>query len=679
MFAESTLSEPYCSIVIVNDGEHRLGLLEYCLQGLADLNADVMGECEVLVLNQDPDGADARALCANHSLPMQWHEAAYPVVGGVPLWDLMSSLRDVRPRLHGQYLLVLHKEFVWSPGALVNALSWLREHQNPMLAAANLRRLGEQGGARHWSESVDAETSAVLEQALDTGDVEQITDAIAETPTRRWAFWQEEAVRWSGKWLEDVFFARLDWLDSIRFFGHAERCLFVDIYDVMRRYWQELDGRSLAPRMERIPDELGSVMHLYHPKGYPHFGERLQGYFGQNPAKWENTRFTPDEFREIHEFNTDPYAGIEVTKSGEVKRGRNRQVPFRWHENGAVWRYHRRAKQWLDNGGADDLRQWLGSGKIVDPPRRPTSVVLAPDCRCLLMAENREWRDVSMPFRALRAGLDKLGHPAEVVAVNRKSKWPFVAETPDCVWVWNGGKGYRGKCASKFSDRGIPVFLLERGFFRRHQYTQADPCGFNHTASWVARLPEPAPDGGAERFAEVWGGKPSPMRKRAGYMLVLLQTPGDSQLAASFYQSPGPLVRAVEAACPDGLDIRVRAHPLHKWGCGTACRSRMIGGTLQEAVEGAAFCVTNNSNAGNEALAWGCPVLSIGPSLYSAGGVSPTCTPATLRDHIEMMAEGWRPDRAKLNNYLYWLAARQWSQEEIADGECLRSILAETA
>jgi len=311
------------------------------------------------------------------------------------------------------------------------------------------------------------------------------------------------------------------------------------------------------------------------------------------------------------------------------------------------------------------------------PPVEPLARVkeLAPDCRCLLLSENREWRDTTLPFRELRTALLAAGHKVGVVSINHSVRWPFVAETPDCIFVWNGCKGFRARAVAEFLDRDIPVFRLERGFFRRNEYTQLDLCGFNHTASWVGELTNPCPADGAARFAEVWGSRPAALRKRTGYMLVLLQTLGDAQLSGSFYQAPGPLVRAVEAAAPRALDIRVRAHPLFKWNCETRGRARMIGGSLAEAVAGAQFCVTSNSNAGNEALAMGCPVMSIGPSLYSAGGVSPTCSPTSLLDTVELMATGWRPQRKKLNNYLYWLASRQWSREEIGQGGCLQTVL----
>jgi hypothetical protein len=138
---------------------------------------------------------------------------------------------------------------------------------------------------------------------------------------------------------------------------------------------------------------------------------------------------------------------------------------------------------------------------------------------------------------------------------------------------------------------------------------------------------------------------------------------------------PKPFVQAIDDALPDGVEVKVRAHPLSKWECGTHGRARMLDGTLEDAVAGAKFCVTINSNAGNEALAWGCPVLCFGPALYGMAGVAKTTTLADLSSSLQEMLDGWKPDRKALTNYLYWLACRQWSVDEIADGWPLDMVM----
>jgi len=216
---------------------------------------------------------------------------------------------------------------------------------------------------------------------------------------------------------------------------------------------------------------------------------------------------------------------------------------------------------------------------------------------------------------------------------------------------------------------------MERGFFDRSNYTQIDHQGFNHSASWVDRLAGAAPPAGPERFRAVRG-EIKPIRaRRTGHILVLLQLPGDAQLKDSEIRHPAPLVRAVEDAAPLGVELRVRAHPMSNRQWPTPNRARMIGGELEDAVGSARFAVTINSNSGNEALAWGCPVLCLGPAIYARAGAAYATKLADLPAAIGTMLDGWRPKQDVVRNYLYWLACRQWSSAELRDGETLRGLL----
>ncbi len=219
---------------------------------------------------------------------------------------------------------------------------------------------------------------------------------------------------------------------------------------------------------------------------------------------------------------------------------------------------------------------------------------------------------------------------------------------------------------------------MERGFFDRMAHTQLDWCGFGHRTSWASRPARPAPAGGAERFRRVWGDAPTPMRSRDdGYILVLGQVSGDAQLRDSEIHHTGPLVQAVENATPRDIDIRIRPHPLTKWDRPADARATVIKGDLRSAIAGARFVVTINSNAGNEALAWGCPVMCLGPSLYGIAGVAMQTKLVDLPASVRMMLDGWRPPRDMTANVLHHLASRQWSCDELARGDVLKRRLDE--
>lgn len=296
--------------------------------------------------------------------------------------------------------------------------------------------------------------------------------------------------------------------------------------------------------------------------------------------------------------------------------------------------------------------------------------------RIAVVCDNRRWKGPSEPFRPVAEGLRRLGHAVQPVAPG--DDWPLVAVRPDAMFLWNGVHGRWGLIAERCRRDGIRTFIMERGFFDRFRCTQIDGRGFNHTASWAADLRQPAPPEGPQRFARVWGRKPRRIRRtKSRRVLVLCQVPADAQLRDSELHHPGPFVQAVEDAAPPGVEIRVRAHPLSAWSCGTSRRSRMTQAALGKALADAAFAVTINSNAGNEALARGCPLLCLGPALYAIAGVAMQTKLCRLADLMQLMLDGWRPAQGDVENYLYQLACRQWSSQELARGDVLERLLAE--
>ncbi|MBL7133524.1 MAG: hypothetical protein ISS78_05450 [Phycisphaerae bacterium] len=295
--------------------------------------------------------------------------------------------------------------------------------------------------------------------------------------------------------------------------------------------------------------------------------------------------------------------------------------------------------------------------------------------RIVVIASNRRFADPAEPHRYVADGLQRIGHDVEVVSTHLA--WPVWKGDADLVVLWNGVKGICGTMARRARQAGAKVLVMERGFFDRMAHTQLDHQGFNHRASWAARLVRPAPPEGPERFRRLWGGEPTPVRPReSGYVLVLGQVTGDSQLDDSEIHHAGPLVRAVEDATPRDIDIRVRPHPLARPRPADS-RAELIDGELADAVGGARFVVTINSNAANEALVWGCPVMALGPSLYGIAGVALQTHLADMAVAIRMMLDGWRPPREMTTNYLHHLACRQWSCNELAEGTVLQRLLAD--
>jgi hypothetical protein len=264
---------------------------------------------------------------------------------------------------------------------------------------------------------------------------------------------------------------------------------------------------------------------------------------------------------------------------------------------------------------------------------------------------------------------------------------------PEVVVVWNSLREPQTSIAAHARRMGAAVLVMEHGFWERNRYVQLDAVGTQHRASWANRLREPAPPEGAERLGRFYPDGLVPVRARKkGYALVLGQVPRDSQLLDSEIQGPLPLQRAVKAALPPDVPVYFRPHPqcsnvrvpAHKRILPTLVedpseaqtyRTSKQGTGLAAALAGARFVVTINSTAGNEALAAGVPVLAFGPALYTMAGVARQTTAKTLKSDLQLMLDGWAPEEAAVENYLQWLAARQWTAEELAGGDALREMI----
>ena len=273
----------------------------------------------------------------------------------------------------------------------------------------------------------------------------------------------------------------------------------------------------------------------------------------------------------------------------------------------------------------------------------------------------------NLPFPSLIRGLESLGHTVTVSIVAKGCRTDF-----DAIFGWQT----KGENWAEILARvECPFFKMERGWLDRQHYTQIDHEGFNHTASWATRVSHPAPTGSQRRYSEICERLPlrRPVDRRdAGYCLVLGQTGRDSQLARSEIHHPAALCDSVAANLPAGLIAAFRPHPLSKY---RPSSMQTLDCSLDEALEGARFVVTINSNAGNDALWAGVPVLCLGPALYEIAGVARRTSIAQLMPDLEFMMMGWLPYEHTVLRYFHWLCARQWTADELASGEPLEQIL----
>ena len=251
---------------------------------------------------------------------------------------------------------------------------------------------------------------------------------------------------------------------------------------------------------------------------------------------------------------------------------------------------------------------------------------------------------------------------------------------PAVLCMWNNIR--RRKVYADAVDAGSKTLVMENGFFSRPAYVQVDRKGFLHNAEWARRLDPmpPLPACADERLAAVWPEPILPSLARPdGYVLVIGQVPGDAQLAESPVADPVTLARLVKAAMPCGVQTCFRGHPKgsprENYRAGrelTPCPHE----GLREAVQGARFVVTINSNTAVECLAWGCPVLAFGPATFLSAKVARRASKATLRADLQAMLDGWTPDQGLVEHYLKLLACRQYNRAELTDPDLIENLLA---
>jgi len=345
-------------------------------------------------------------------------------------------------------------------------------------------------------------------------------------------------------------------------------------------------------------------------------------------------------------------SGDEGTLRG--KPGTNGQAPFAVH----LW------------AGATATR--LHMAERARPDSRPLAVVASAT------------RD-DHPLSALAAGLDKAGY--RIVRAASPDDVAGEWSAPAVVAYWNGRHDRR---FPEYADAcGAKHVCLEHGFIRRGSYSQADGSGFLHWSSWASQLKTAPPAGAYDRLDAVVPGR-RPIGPRTGYILTLGQLSMDTQMDESEIKGGPVLEQYVARSVPHGVQAYFRPHPLDcstphplhqtlprltSCGAADAYRKTKHGGGLQEALLGAAFVVTINSNSIVEALCAGVPCLALGPHLGIAAGVVRKATVATLADDIKAMLDGWAPAQADVDRFLAWLAARQWSNDELSTADVVRHIL----
>lgn len=207
------------------------------------------------------------------------------------------------------------------------------------------------------------------------------------------------------------------------------------------------------------------------------------------------------------------------------------------------------------------------------------------------------------------------------------------------VWGWRRAPLWRA--------RGHEILVMERGYIGdRFEWTSIGWNGLNGRARFNSAF-----DTG-ERLETNYGKLIKPWRhKKNGYALIMGQVPGDAALAGTDIFKWA--VNTAEELKAFGHEVRYRHHPLAFNNLRPTPLPSMPG-TLDEALAGAKFVVTYNSNSGVDAVINGIPTVTT--------DVGAMAWPVTSHD-TEMPII--TPDRKQ---WLIDMSWKQWSLDEIKSG-----------
>lgn len=202
---------------------------------------------------------------------------------------------------------------------------------------------------------------------------------------------------------------------------------------------------------------------------------------------------------------------------------------------------------------------------------------------------------------------------------------------------------------------GGQVCIIERGYLGdRFEWSSVSfGGGLNGRAEFHGVRNDPA------RFDRHFGHLMQPWRAKEGYALLIGQVPGDMSLASVGGNLDGWYADTATDLAAQGFDVRFRPHPVAiQRGKRSVCPggAKLIGGTLDEALSGAALVVTFNSNTAVESVLAGVPTVAM-----DLGSMAWPVTTHSLETEPQM------PDRMTWAAELAW---KQWTLNEMASGEC---------
>ena len=285
---------------------------------------------QVIVISQERDTSRTRTMA--HGFGALFVDAAQPHVNGACIWDILSTLRKVWSCIDGEYVTFAHPEFLWLPGMVENTKEWLASNGST-IALGNLRRLGAEKDIAYRG-TFDG-TLLALKALDEKGDISGIT-------TKPWAYWKHEPIPYANGWVEDVFFARRDFLETVEFPYHGGMQPFQDVYDVMGVICDVLKRNELDVDVIRISRTANEMWHLHHNRQRSWICPEVREWFRGN-AEYVDTPLTRDDLWERL------LQDCTWTVMSDLRNG----------PGGTCTRYQADFSKWLQDGNHTNVAEYL--------------------------------------------------------------------------------------------------------------------------------------------------------------------------------------------------------------------------------------------------------------------------------------------------------------------------------
>lgn len=346
---------PFLTILLIDNAEIDPSYLDLYFGALREWNLEAIKDTQIIAISQKKVVNDLQAVCAGQPYPVEIVHAEHEFVGNYPIWDILASARQVWPAVRGRYVTFHHPEFIWGRNRLRKTLTWLADNA-PYFAMGNLRRPGshreilQQKAYNACVRSYSDQLKTLMNGGRGFNENHTRPNAIKlfeAMPTCWWVYWAPEQKPGPAPYIEDLFFADRDWLDSWAFTEHGGELPFQDVFDLIGAAMTKLAVKNLAPRCQRMPQDVNRIMHLWHPKAWYSWTPEIRDWFFSQPERWAGTKFLDAAVweRVITYQKTMPKSGAPIT-------------PLRSAPGGTVTRYAAALNQWLFSGGYDRVSEF---------------------------------------------------------------------------------------------------------------------------------------------------------------------------------------------------------------------------------------------------------------------------------------------------------------------------------